>query len=370
MFPVCTTDRWTMRNHLVAAIFLALIGLHAMGASTLAAWSADEGDQLLFEQTRIDVGPVSDAETVKRAFKFVNNSGRIISLAVGHCSFCPEPETDKKQYLPGESGVVVLELVTMGKYGDVSANADVGVAGVKGRGVNIVLAAQVRPTVRVEPPGINLPEIVRMKGATEIITITGRGKDFAVTGVESLSPWLDVVASPGKKVKDLDEECTVHEITLKVKPGVPLGAFNGSISIRTTDSRKAVVGFSIEGRVVGDMFARPDHVTLKAMRPESVFTAEFEVLTHSGDPLLPGMIELAVKPLYGVASCVIDAVPGDEVGVMHITVSGLLPPRAMPTFDMPVAITHSVTREVLMVPIRLNPRNDVPKSSGGSRQKP
>lgn len=342
---------WTnLRNVAIAGVI-----------SSSCAAAIAQPDQLLFEQTRIDVGPVPDNEILRRGFKFVNGSARPVTLTITHCHFCPAPESDKSVYQPGESGVVVLELPTQGRYGDEEATADVGIAGAKDSSVRIVLAAKVRPIVRIEPPGIMLPEVVQKRGASETITVTGRGADFAITEIGTDSPWLSAIVGPLSEVEDLGETCRAYDVVLTLKPGLPLGDFRGGLIMRTNDPRRDQVGYSLEARVVGDLTSSRPHITLPPRRPGAVFTAEFDLMNRSGDPLWLSDVVLDVTPIQGVRDCVMDAVPGDAPGVVRVRVTGRSPDRAQPIFDMPIAAESRSTGEKVAVGVRLNIRLDAPR---------
>ncbi|MFN7021584.1 MAG: DUF1573 domain-containing protein [Phycisphaerales bacterium] len=323
-----------------------------------AATPAAAQDVLAFEQTRIDAGPVPDTEPVRRAFRFTNISQRTVKIEIKNCSFCPKPECDKERLAPGESAVVVLELPTMGKYDQVEATADVSAAGHRGSNVRIALAARVRPLVRIEPGFLNLPEVVQRAGAVESITVIGRQQGFKIKGIECEQEWVTATTSEPREVEDLGERCTAYDITYRLRPGLPLGELEVRSAIVTSDPLRERVGFSISGRVVGDLTARPGQVTLRAMRPGSVFRAEFDLLTRTGDPVLSGMVSLAPAPKQGIRSCVLDATLGDEPGVLRIAVCGIAPERAMPIFEFPVVVTVLATGERLEVPIRINVRED------------
>lgn len=352
-----------MTKHMRVALWVCVAAAVVAGSARVegaCAMVASEPDALLFEQTRIDVGPVSDQEPIRRAFRFTNNTGRTISLSIGHCSFCPPPETDKQVYTPGESGLVILELTTMGRYGDSEASATVGVSGMRGTSVNLTLAARVCPAVRVEPSGLNLPMVVRAQGASETLTVVGRRAGFEVTGVRSLSEWVEATLGDGKDIEDLGQPCRLYEVVLKFRPGLPAGKFEYRIEMTTNEPTRDRIGYSITGEVMGDMIARPDHVTVAALRPGAIFTAEFDLQTRSGDPLLPGDVTLEVRPINEVSECVLDAVMSDSPGVLRVTVTGRMPPRAMPTFDFPVIARSVQSGEAHEIDIRLSPRMSAP----------
>jgi hypothetical protein len=320
--------------------------------------AAGEPELLLFEQTRIDVGPVSDGEPVKRGFKFTNASGRAVRLSIAHCSFCPAPETDKAEYRPGESGLVILELPTMGKHGPDEANAEVGVAGAPGSNVRITLAAEVRPAVRVEPALLSIREVVRSRGMSETLTVTGRKAGFEIVRTEAATEWLELSVGPARTVEDLLEQCTAYDVTVRVRPGAPLGPFEGRFAVFTNDPRRERIAHGFSTLIVGELTAEPARVSLSARRPGSVFAAEFDLLMRSGGALWLGDVELEVKPINGVRSCVLDAVPGQGPGILRVTVTGLAPERVMPIFDMPVTVTLRATGEKVTVPVRVNVRRD------------
>lgn len=317
---------------------------------------------VVFEQTFYHAGVVSDDQPLKHAFRFTNVSNRVVRLSVGRCHFCPPGETDKPEYKPGESGFVLLELTTMGRFGEVQGDARVTVSGGSGKEepIELKIAADVRPPVYIQPSPLVLGEVVQAQGLSEPVVLTGHMLGFKLGEVTSDSDWLAAEVGPAQVKTDKGDPYTEHVLTVRVKPGVPRGEFTGKLSATTNDPSRPSVQLTVRANVVGDLVAEPLAVGIGARRPRETFVGTFDLGTRSGRPLFFGSVKLDAVAVKGVTNLVVDAVPGKDLGTLHVTVTGTTPPMMTAPFEQMIRVTvegsDGAVQDELAVPVRLSVR--------------
>lgn len=317
---------------------------------------------VVFEQTFYHAGVVSDDQPLKHAFRFTNVSNRVVRLSVGRCHFCPPGETDKPEYKPGESGFVLMELTTMGRFGEVQGDARVTVSG-GGDGdepIELRLAADVRPPVYIQPSPLILGQVVQAQGLAEPVVLTGHMLGFTLGAVTTDSEWLAVETGPPQVKTDKGDPYTEHVLTVRVKPGVPRGEFTAKLTAATNDPARPSVQLTVRANVVGDLIAEPLAVGVGARRPRETFVGTFDLATRSGRPLFFGSVKLEAVPVKGITNLVVDAVPGKELGTLRVTVTGTTPPTMTAPFEQLIRVTvegaDGVVQDELAVPVRLSVR--------------
>lgn len=320
---------------------------------------ADADPPLLFERTVIDLGPVSDEQPIRQPFKFVFAAQQPGRLRFEHCHFCPTPEADRPRYVPGQEGFVLLELTTQGKYGDAEANTTVSIDGVPGSSVRLLLKASVRPRIMVRPDFLVLPELPRDCGGEATMTIVSRRPDLEVHAVRSESALVEASIGESRELDDLGDRCRAIPIHIRIRPGAPLGRLRALIQAQTNDDRSPILACSLEADVVGELAAFPPAASTGTM-PSRVFSTSFTLRSRSGRFLWPGNVKLAFNPGPQMPACVLDALPGEEVGTLEVVISGRASSSLASRLDGEVIVSleddAARTIEELRVPVRLTVR--------------
>jgi hypothetical protein len=303
---------------LIVCLTTAMVSTH--GETTPVA-----DPPLTFERTIIDLGPVSDDQPIRQPFKFVYTGARMSALHFNHCHFCPEPESDRPRYEPGQSGLVILQLDTQGKYGEIQTTADVSIPGEADSNVTLQLKATVHPRLMIRPPFLTLRGVRRSEGTETNLVFIGRRPDFEVLSVRSESPWVEVSLGAVRELEDLGDKCRAYDVAVRFKPGLPLGDFQAVIRSKTNDPIQPDMGTTIDAEVVGELIPDQDHVTVGSLKPNQPFAAEFTLTARGGKPLFYGSVKLASAKIRGVPPMAFDVEPGTELGTLKVKVYGAAP---------------------------------------------
>jgi hypothetical protein len=341
-------------------IHAALLAMAMTSSLPHAAATGDADPMLNFERTVIDLGAVSDEQPIRQPFKFIYTGMRTTKLSFDHCHFCPEPESDRPRYESGQSGFVILELATMGKYGDIQTTADVSIPGEADSHVSLQLKASVHPRIMIRPDALTLRDVSRTAGAEATLVFIGRKPDFEVQSVSTESPWVEAVLQPVRELEDLGDKCRAYDVKVRLKPGLPLGDFKAVVRAKSNDAVRPDVGSTIDAEVVGDLIPEPDHVTVGWMTPGQRFSTAFTLSTRSGRPLFYGSVKLAVEPGRGMGPIALDVEPGEQIGTLRVKVVGSAPPFATQRIEADVIVTEEDdqgrTTDEMRVPIRMGVR--------------
>lgn len=318
--------------------------------------AADE-PTLTFERTVIDLGPIFDDAEVTQPFKFTYTGHRMTALRFEQCSFCDKPDTDRAKYEPGQSGLVLMKLDPRGRHGEVTTQTQVAAEG--GELVPLLLKASVRPRLMVRPDFLTLRDVPRQKGATATMTVISRAPDFVITGLTTESPWVEAVKKEPRPFEDLGDQCRAVPVTVRLKPGLPLGRFTAVVTASTSDPHRPTTACTIEADVVGDLVATPVAVSAGGLRTGDPFSMSFVIGTRSNRPLWYGSVKLAAKPARRMQPMALDVQPGDELGTLKVIVHGRAPDYGGTRIESEVIVTEEDAAGAVVDEVRVTVRLEV-----------
>jgi len=323
---------------------------------------------LNFPVTEVDLGPISDARRVTTAFRFSNASGRTVRLVVDGCHLCGLPATDKPGYGPGESGTVFIELDPVGRRGEVRGIGGIGVeGGMPGRPtpeglVQLLVRAQVRPEVWIDPPEMMVPELVRREVRPLVFEVSGRSADlsrpFAITEASAGSEHAVLEVLPPSRVETADDRFTRYTLKLRLKPDAPLGPLALNVRIATSSEAAPVLHYPISTLVRGELVGEPDVVIVGTPAPGGAFAGSFVVRSRvDGEPMVVKEVDVAAAGL--ATGVVLDARPGPGGTSWTVWVRGIAPRREIMFDEVGVAVTGRTAlggEETIVVPLRMSVR--------------
>ncbi|MBY0262014.1 MAG: DUF1573 domain-containing protein, partial [Phycisphaerales bacterium] len=356
------------RSALVLAGLVMALGTPARADDPTAATSASrpgEHPLLNFPVTEIDLGPISDAQRITTPFRFTNISGKPIRLMLDGCHLCGLPTSDKPAYAPGESGTIFIDIDPIGRRGPVRGIGGIGVAGATpGRAtpeglVQLLVRAEVRPLVWIDPPEMMVPELVRREARPLVFTVSGRSPDpsrpFEITEAASGSEHATLELSPPARVETADDRFTQYTATLRLKPDAPLGPLGMNVRFATTSDAAPVLNYPISTTVRGDLTAEPDPVIVGTLAPGDPFVGSFQVRSREPGVAL-GLTTLDV-PVPGLSTAItLDARPAAGAATWTVFVRGIAPRREVMFDEVTIAVTATTAlggEETIVVPLRM-----------------
>ncbi len=330
----------------------ALTPLVAVLAIISAATPARADEVLHFDLKTLELGPISDDQSIIRAFPFTNTSTRTVRVSMSYCHFCAAPILDKPVLKPGESATVVLELDPTGKRGPYSASVAIAEEGRPDTSVDVAIKAEVCPRVWVEP--INMfPHIIRGRPLASTFTVIGRSQKFAVDKVTADLPGAEIDIAPATDIQDCGSTARRQEITVRFPKDMPLGRFGASLVVLTNDEQARPKSVTIDGLVTGRFSFEPTTIGAR-LTPGEPFMKSFEVIADSG-PLVLSSIDVEARD--EAENIALDTTPTANPNRVRITVSGRAPFRERQAVDIRLRVAGTTLaepgEESITVPITL-----------------
>lgn len=296
---------------ILSVLFAAVIAIPARAQSLFKS-----------DETKVNLGTISDEQSRLHPFKFTNISTRRVKLAMAYCHFCAPPILDKNFLQPGESATVVLELDPTGRRGPYTASVTVAEEGRPDTHIDFELKAEICPRIWVEPTNM-FPRIVRGRGASGSFSVTGRSKDFKVVRIESDVPLDGFDIAPRTDFEEFGSTAHKQEVTIRFPREAPIGPFAANLRVVTNDESIQPKMVSVSGQVVGQIDHAPAVVRFDA-KPAEPFQATFDLTAEEGPVILHS---LDITERDECTSVVLDTSLTADPSRVRVTVTGIAPFR-------------------------------------------
>jgi hypothetical protein len=219
---------------------------------------------LSFPNPTADAGEVRSGAPLRQRFAFVNQGPGTVEITDLHASCgCVKPALDKRDYAPGESGEVTLEVLTLSQpAGEHTWRIQVAYrTGRESRQAELSLTGRVVAEVTVQPASL----VISTEGtASHEITLTDlRDRALSVTGVHSSSPHL--TGEVRRTAADGAGHRTIT-VALSLGAGCPPGRHEETVIMLTDDPqyRELTMPVTVVKRARQAVTASPAAVSLAA----------------------------------------------------------------------------------------------------------
>lgn len=326
----------------VALSLVALAGTPAsaqFGPMEAEVGSAIEAVAVLtLEQTVIDLGTISDdeAKPMKVGFKNTGTGTLTIADLKGSCG-CTVPQLEKKEYKPGEGGVIDITYNPHGKRDQQQTTVTITSNDPSKSVQTVTVKSIVKPNVFWDPQAIAFNQVGKGKGGKMLLKVTGRLENFAVTEVTATNPEaFEAKVIETKAIEQADGkpgfESTV-EVTLK--PNTPVGMAQANLTLRTTNSKNPLVNVSTFAEVTGDLATTPIKFFLNQLQVDQDLSGGVSnkvILRHKeGKPFKVTKFEVVRMPNGLEHTFTAEVKPEDATGSAYaITLLGKVPNVAGP----------------------------------------
>ena len=244
-----------------------------------------------------DFGTVSDTKKVEYVFKFANKGkGPLhITSTKGSCS-CTVPALSKKDFEVGEGGEIRVIYDPKGKAGMQVQNITVNTNDAETPVILLTIKANVLPEVMVKPRVGHFGEVPKDTQAQIELTVTGRAKDFEVTGYSLSDPDLFDVQIGKTKDADFDildpegnvvgkEKVRQCKVQVTMHPGQPIGLIrNKLLTIKTNDEKHPTIAVELMAQHNGDLNIIPRRVSLGSLVAGTPFKKQVVIKSRTGQP--------------------------------------------------------------------------------------
>ena len=244
--------------------------------------------KMVLDAVEVDFGRILDdvnTEFKEITFRNEGDAPLIIHDLRASCG-CTVGELDKREYAPGETGVLRIQFRPQGKRNLVRQTVTITTndTSLPNSQALISVTAFVRPIVSVDPTLVNLGMLRRGEFVSSFFSVTGLAEDFDIVTVDVIGNDSLSVEVLGRERVSSDQGRAGWKIDLEAlcdgtaKPGM----MRGTIRVRTNDPRRESVMGTVTGQVLGDIAVSQPRISLGSLTMGEIVTPTIRVETRSG----------------------------------------------------------------------------------------
>ncbi|MFN8729521.1 MAG: DUF1573 domain-containing protein [Planctomyces sp.] len=283
------------------------------------------GCGLTFDTMMHNFGKIDDTTPVSHSYKVKNTSDKRISFTSVKASCgCTVPKAP--QFLePGQEGTIDITFNPAGRNGrelkTVTIITDDPTCGT----LTLHAESTVLKRVVVEPVAVWMGEIPFGNPGVQELSITGRAENFAIQQIslDNKNLKLEEIA---KDQVELDGGTGIrYRYRVSAPATLPIGRFNGVVSVITNDSRSPSTSVVINGEVAGNIRLNPERFSVMMRGPAQPIRAEAQLQSRINQPIKILGVELVDVPAEMRAVVDVQPIaPGSRTG-WRIVLSGTAP---------------------------------------------
>lgn len=328
-----------------------------------AAQPAADAPKLELDRTALDFGEVTDQDVLKGEIKF-KNSGKspLIIIECKPSCGCVRPKLrgDKREYAPGEEGVIDVQFEPLNKQGplkDLNISVRSNDGGAPSQRIDV--KGDVKPTVGVDSPdGLSLGTIEAGTAKSLTFYIFGRLPTFKATfATISAEDGFTVKIGETKEVERRGEKVQRTAVTVTAETGARVGKFSHSVVVRHTDKRirNGLWELPVTGEVLNDVRAEPAEIDLGALGMTEDYTHALKLTNIKGGAFK--ILESKFTPTKGGSLDIkIEGTPSDKPGTLDCKLVGKSPARPGPCEGILQVRTDLKGMPPVRIPVKLTVR--------------
>ena len=213
--------------------------------------------------TTFDFGSMTQGATKDHAF-FVRNIGNApmnLEVAGSSCK-CTIGTLDKSSLMPGEETAINLKWTATGVLDEFSQNATIKTNDPEHTSVLLTVRGIVARTIHFDPSELILGEFSATdKLEKKIMMFSYASTPLSVDSgvwadpktVDRVLPQAKMVPLDTTKYPRHNAATSVAEITVSIRPGMPIGPINSKLQIQTNNENLTNLEMSVSGKVGGDL---------------------------------------------------------------------------------------------------------------------
>lgn len=236
---------------------------HGLNEGESAAKVAPEGPhpRAVPNQVSFDFGVMDTDTHGKHDFIITNYGDAVLTLQKGDTSCkCTVAELDKSEVKPGESAKVTVEWHTKGFQGPYRQTAAVLTNDPTRHRLALTISGRVVAIVKPIPEELALSSLPSTTAHTATVNLfCYKPYPFQITGYEFSDPAIaeafdiQVERMAEDQIKAESGATSGQIVHVTVKPGLPLGPFQQTITLKTNLPGDRTIPIPVKGTVVGDI---------------------------------------------------------------------------------------------------------------------
>lgn len=242
------------------------------------------GPRITFDTGQVDFGQITDESPQEFEFRFTNTGTQTLTItnATGSCG-CTVPALDKRDYAPGESGVIKVSFNPHNRRDAQNTQVTVSSNDPNFPNANLQIRAFVNPILRQDPMAVSFGQVRKGGSGMQRVTITSRREGLRPTGVTVANSFVQAQLGETKVVEQNGQNVEQTIVELLLPRNAPPGQFNGMIVVNTSDPARTL-NVAFFGEVLGDVAFSPPNVSLGGIMPNQVVTGQVRLTSRDGKP--------------------------------------------------------------------------------------
>ncbi|MGO8751891.1 MAG: DUF1573 domain-containing protein [Thermoguttaceae bacterium] len=258
-----------------------------------ASVGAGKGPRVHIPELTFEFGTMLNTETRRHDFLFTNTGNAPLKLEKGGSTCkCTVSLVDKAELAPNETAPVTLEWTPKTNRGPFRQTATILTNDPDRSRIVLTISGDVTKAMEVEPHEVVFSIIVDGESATQDVRLLcSLPSSPAIVGYKfsdpALAKYITVRDEPLPAKMLRGEVKGGHLLHIDVKPGLPLGAFQQTITVKTGGTNSPELPFIVRGTIVGDigLAGRGWHeetstLTLGAIRSNEQFDRTFLLIAR------------------------------------------------------------------------------------------
>ncbi len=241
------------------------LGAASDAAEALARGSGGPVPKILLEEETYDFGVMDSNSKGRHEFVFTNIGEGLLQLKKGptSCS-CAATVLQEGTIAPRESGIVAVEWTAKTSTREFTQTAEIHTNDPNRERVTLTITGRVTIAVEASPRQLIFAGVTAGEASSGSLRVFGflpRPRSLEITGHEfskpDLADYFEVTYRPlsadelaAEEDEDLTSGCLV-EVT--VKPGLPVGAFRQTITLKTNYPESPAIELPVQGNVGGEI---------------------------------------------------------------------------------------------------------------------
>ena len=235
-----------------------------------------QGPRITFEKTVHDFGKVGIKAKKTCQFKFTNTGDSLLKVTKvkACCGFSAQLNKGKREYAPGEKGIITVTSSVLGQPGRIRKLQHVYSNDKKNPNVTLTVRAMVVTKVDYKPKKLNLSLKDENAGCPKITIRSVDDQPFAVRSFKSTSNSITADFDPSVKATEFVFEPKVDIEKLRK-------SLNGRIHIKLThpECDRITIGF----KTLPEFVVEPKSLVILKAEPEKPVVREVWILNNYGN---------------------------------------------------------------------------------------
>jgi len=237
--------------------------------------SPEAKPKISFEKTVHNFGELDIGQKGECEFRFKNTGLGLLNIGrIKATCGCTVPSLAKKQYQPGEEGVIKIKYSGQSRPGSVAKSIYVNTDDTENPKVRLMIKAKVVLYIEASPSMLHLPTWEENAAAPDIIIRSKDGGAFAITGFTSTNNVISIEFDPNAAAGDFVLKPKVD--TQKLREHM-----KGTIKIQLSHPKRHSVDIPYEALL--RFQAQPSRLLLSKIEPGESQTKQILIKSTSGE---------------------------------------------------------------------------------------